>query len=159
MVEGGQGGAEGGGTFGCVEGEDLLHPAWSGEALGLFGDQAGAGGDDEDVVGERGAAGEVHLVGIDVDVVDVGLDETDPGVELPLPRSHDVLAVGEAERDEQQARLVDVAVVLVDHDDLGLVRAVEAPEAVGGQRAARTAAKDHDPRGHGPTVGPDRAHA
>ena len=52
-VEGGQRGGEGGGTFGCVEGEDLLHPARPGEALGLLGDQAGAGGDDQHVVGER----------------------------------------------------------------------------------------------------------
>ena len=158
-VEGGQGGAERGRTFGGVEGEDLLHPARTGQALGLLGHQAGAGGDDEHVVGERGAVGEVHLVGLDVDAVDGGLDEPDAVVQLPLPRPHDVLAVGQAERHEQQARLVDVAVVLVDHGDLGLVRAVEAPEAVGGQRAAGAAAEDHDPRGHGPTVGPDRAHA
>ena len=120
-IEGGERGTQGGGAFRCVKGEDLLHPPRAGETLGLFGHQSGAGGDDEDVVGEGGTAGEVHLVGLDVDMVDAGLDEPDPVVELPFPGAHDVLGVGEAERDEQQPRLVDVAVVLVDHDDLGLL--------------------------------------
>ena len=44
----------------------------------------------------------------------------DPAVELAAPGSHDVLGMGQAERDEQQTGLVDVPVVLVDHRDHGL---------------------------------------
>ena len=90
----------------------------------------------------------MHLVGLDVDVVDRGLDEVDPVVQLAVARSHDVLGVGQAERHEQQARLVDVAVVLVDHRDRGVVRRVEPAQPVGDQRAAGPATEDHDPRGH-----------
>ena len=64
------------------------------------------------------------------------------------------LRVGQPERDEQQAGLVDVAVVAVDDDDLGVV-AVDAPQPVGGQRAAGAGAEDHD-LGHMDTVAPHR---
>ncbi len=40
--------------------------------------------------------------------------------------SHHVVGVGHAERNEQQTRLVDVAVVLIDDGDLDLVRRVFA---------------------------------
>ena len=60
-------------------------------------------------------------------------------------RPDDLVGVGEPEGDEQQARLVDVAVVAVDDVDLGLV-GVEAPaQPVGDHRAARAAAEDDDP--------------
>ena len=42
-------------------------------------------------------------------------------MQLAAPGPDDVLGVGQAERHEQQAGLVDVAVVLVDHGDLGVV--------------------------------------
>ena len=45
-------------------------------------------------------------------------DEADPVVELAAPGADDVLGVRQPERHEQQAGLVDVAVVLVDHRDL-----------------------------------------
>ena len=49
-----------------------------------------------------------------------------PVVQLALPGPHDVVGVGEAERDEQQAGLVDVVVVLVDDGDLDVVAVVLA---------------------------------
>ena len=52
-----------------------------------------------------------------------------------------------AEGDEQQARLVDVAVVAVDDDDLQFVPALAA-EAVGDQGAAGPASQDDDPFAH-----------
>ena len=45
------------------------------------------------------------------------LDELDAVVQLPVARAHDVLDVRQAERHEQQTRLVHVAVVLVDDRD------------------------------------------
>ena len=71
-----------------------------------------------------------------------------PVVQLPFARPHDVLGVRQPERHEQQAGLVDVPVVLVDDGDDGLVGRVQAPQPVGGQRAAGAAAEDHDPRSH-----------
>ena len=59
-------------------------------------------------------------------------------------RAHDLVGVGEPERDEEEPRLVDVPVVLVHDRDLGLVAAVELAEAVRHQRAARAATEDHD---------------
>ena len=55
--------------------------------------------------------------------------------------------VGQSEGDEQQPRLVDVAVVLIDHGDLGIVTQL-APQAVRRQRPARAATEDHDLRYH-----------
>ena len=52
--------------------------------------------------------------------------------------------MGEPERDEEQAGLVDVTVVPVDDVDLDLVRVEAAAQPVGGHRAARPAAQDHD---------------
>ena len=48
------------------------------------------------------------------------------------------------ERDEQQSRLVDVAVVLIDDRDRGLAGRVGTSEPVGCQRPAGSAAQDHD---------------
>ena len=58
-----------------------------------------------------------------------------------------LVGLGQAERDEQQAGLVDVAVVAVDDDDLGRV-AVAPAQAVGGQRAAGARAENDDPVAH-----------
>ena len=153
-VERRQRGAERGRPFGRVEGEDVLHPSRTGETLGLLGHQPGAGGDDKHVVAERAAVGEVHLVGSDVDPVDGGLDEADAIAQLPFSRPHDVLAVGQPERHEQQPRLVDVAVVLVDHGDLGLVHPIPTPQPVRDQRAARPTAEHDNARFHTPNLRP-----
>ncbi len=78
-VEGGQRRAESGGTLGRVEGERALHPAGAGKALGLLGHHPRARRDDQHVVVERVAVGEVDGVGVDVDTVHARLDEVDPG--------------------------------------------------------------------------------
>ena len=48
------------------------------------------------------------------------LAEAMPSMKLAAPGSHDVLGMGQPERDEEQAGLVDVVVVLVDDRDLYL---------------------------------------
>ena len=150
-VEPGQLGGEGGGAVEVVEGEDLLHPARSGQPFGLLGDEAGAGGDDEHVVVERRAVGQVHLLGVDVDVVDGRLVVVDAGVQLLAAGADDVLGVGQAERHEQQTRLVDVAVVLVDDGDRDVGQLLAEP--VRRQRAARTRSQDDNPCIHGSSFG------
>ena len=90
----------------------------------------------------------MNLVRVDVDVVDRRLDELDALVQLPFAGAHDVFAVCQPERYEEQTRLVDVPVVLVDHRDGRRLKRVQPSKPVGGQRAAGSAAEDHDPRGH-----------
>ena len=131
-----------------VEGEDVLHPAWAAHALGVLGLEAGARCDDQDVVGERCSVSEVDEVRVELDPVDLRLEEPDAVPQLALPGAGDLVCVGEAERDEQEARLVDVAVVPVDDGDLRLGVLVGAPEPVCHHRAAGPAAEDHDPLGH-----------
>jgi hypothetical protein len=100
----------------------------------------------------------VNLVGVDVDTVDRGFDELDADVQLPFAGTHDVFAVRKAERHEEQTRLVDVPVVLVDHRYGRLFVRVQPPQTVGGQGAAGSAAEDHDPRSHRTNV-PDPTRA
>ena len=70
--------------------------------------------------------------------------EVDSAPQLAAARADDLIDVRKAEGDEEEARLVDVAVVPVDDVDRGLVL-VEAPaEAVCGHRPASSAAEDHD---------------
>ena len=90
-VERGQRRLQRGGTFGRVEGEDLLHPPGTREPFGLLGHEDGAGGDDEHVVAEHRPVLEVDLVGGDVDVVDGAVHVADAVMELAASRSHDVL--------------------------------------------------------------------
>ena len=46
-----------------------------------------------------------------------GLGTRSPSRSWRAPRADDLVGMGQPEGDEQQARLVDVAVVLVDHRD------------------------------------------
>ena len=78
-------------------------------------------------------------------MVDPGLVEADAGAELAPARAGQPTRLGPAERHEQQAGLVDVAVVAVDHDDLGVLRRGSPPQPVRDQRAAGAAAEDDDP--------------
>ncbi len=80
--------------------------------------------------------------------IDVALVEDDAVVKLLVAGLDDLVRVGEAERHEQEPRLVDVAVVLVDHRDRHLLVAVPAAEAVRDQRAAGPRTQDHDSIGH-----------
>ncbi len=131
-----------------VEGEDLLHPPRTGEALGLLLDQYAPGGDDQHVVLEHGAVLELHAVRLGVHVVDRDLPELDSLVQLVRSGPHDLVGVGQAEGDEQQPRLVDVGIVLVDNHDLEVVGGIEAPQPVGTQGASGAASEDDDSLGH-----------
>ena len=91
-----------------------------------------------------------------IDVVDLGEPELDAVVQLRAARADDLGRVGQAERDEQQTGLVDVAIVAVDDDDLDLVAARSA-QSVGGQRAAGSGAEDDDAASHVPSVASRRA--
>jgi DNA-binding transcriptional ArsR family regulator len=70
--------------------------------------------------------------------------EDDAAVQLPPARADDLVDVGEIEGDEEQAGLVDVAVVAIDDMDLGRVRIEATAQPVRGHRAAGSAAEDHD---------------
>ena len=135
-------------AFERVEGEDLLHPARAGESLGFLRDERRPGGDDEDVVGERGAVREVNGVRLHVDVFDGVLAVVDALAKLAAAGPHDVLRVGETERNEQEARLVHVAVVLIDDRDRDFVLGEGAPQPVRHERAARSGPEDDDAAAH-----------
>ena len=97
---------------------------------------------------------------LDPDRVDLSLVEDDPVPQLPHARPDDLVQRGEPEGDEEQPRLVDVAVVEVDDVDLGFVGVETPAQPVGDHRAAGAAAEDDDPRArHGPRVRPDRCGA
>lgn len=97
------------------------------QAVGLFWQQPRPGGDHEHVVAERRPVAQVHLVRGQVDPVYADLAEGDPGPQLPVPAPDDPAGIGEPERDEQQPGLIDVVVIPIDDDDLGVARAVDAP--------------------------------
>jgi hypothetical protein len=84
-------------------------------------------------------------------VLDLRQTKVDAGSQLLTARANDLLRLLHSERHEQQAGLVDVAVVPVEDDDLGCV-AVVAAEAVGRECSSRAAADDHDARVHGSMV-------
>ena len=68
----------------------------------------------------------------------------DAGTQLSSPRTDDLIDVREAEGDEEQPRLVDVAIVAVDDVDLGLVRVEVTSQPVRSHGAAGTAPQDDD---------------
>ena len=82
-----------------------------------------------------------------LDPVDLDLAELDPRAQLLTTRSDDPVRLLEAEGDEQQAGLVDMAVVAVDDGDLGLV-SVEPLKAVRDKRSAGPRFDDDDPVPH-----------
>ena len=69
--------------------------------------------------------------------------KTSTAPKLASPRPHDLLEMRQPERDEQQARLVDVSIVAVDDVDLRLVKIETAAQPVGGHRAAGSPAENH----------------
>ncbi len=81
-------------------------------------------------------------------MIDVALVERDALVELAVPGPHDLVDLRQAERDEQETGLVDMAVVLVDDDDLEVSLVVALAEAVRHQGAAGATSEDHDPLRH-----------
>ena len=136
-----------GSPFQVVEREDPLHPARPGQPLRLLGDQAGAGGHHQDVVEERRPVRQVHAPGLDVDVPDPALAELDARVELLVAGADDAVRVGQTERHEQQARLVDVTIIAVDHGDRDVGQLLAEP--VRGQGATRARSQDDHPCAHG----------
>ena len=71
-----------------------------------------------------------------------------PSCELGAPRSNELGWLGKSERDEQQARLVDVGVVAVNHDDLRRVAIEGAAQPVGHDGSTGAATEDHDAMTH-----------
>jgi hypothetical protein len=82
-----------------------------------------------------------------LDALDLGEAELDPGVQLGVARPDDLVRIGQPEGHEQQPRLVDMAVVAVDDHDLRGM-AVQALQAVGGQRPAGSGAQNDDAMAH-----------
>jgi hypothetical protein len=137
--------AQGLGARGGVEGEDVPLPPGPGQPVGLVRQQLRAGRHDQDVVVQRVPVRQVHPVVLDVDVVDRGLAVGDAVMQLPPARAGYPPHVGQAERDEQQSRLVHVGVVAVHHDDVGGLRPVGPPQPVREQRPAGAATENDDP--------------
>lgn len=52
--------------------------------------------------------------------------------------------MGQAERNEEQAGLIDVSIVLVDHVDFQLVGTEDPTQPIGDERAASTATENDD---------------
>ena len=72
------------------------------------------------------------------------LAEGDAAVQLATTGTDDVLRMRQPKGHEQQAGLVDVAVVLVHHRNLGRIDRKESAQSVGGQRATRSTTENHD---------------
>src|SRR5438105_15102126 len=70
--------------------------------------------------------------------------ESDATPKLTASRTHDLVGVRKAERDEQEPWLVHVPVVAIDDVDLGSVVLEPPPEPVGRHRAAGSSTEDHD---------------
>ncbi len=115
-----------------------------GQARRLARLEDGASRHHQGVVLENGPAGQDHPVAVDVDVVDLGLDEPDPGMQLGTARAHDLVHRRQAEGDEEQAGLVHVAVVTIDHHDVCRLTGERLAEPVRHQRPAGAAAEDDD---------------
>ncbi len=81
-------------TLGRVEGEDPLHPARPGHAVGLLGLQPAPARHDEHVVRDGLAVAEVDVVHLEVDVVDLGGAELDAVPDLAAARADDLLDAG-----------------------------------------------------------------
>jgi hypothetical protein len=99
----------------CVEGKHTLHPPGPDEPVGLPRHQGGSGGNDEDVVGEGcSMISKHHAVVPEVNPLHRHLQQSNTAVQLVLARTHQLVPVGEAERNEEQPWLVEVFAVLVD---------------------------------------------
>ena len=96
------------------------------------------------------AVGELHGIGVDLDRLDPALAEHDPVVQLFVARLDDLVNPEKPERHEQQPRLVDVAIILVDHCDRHVVIGVAATQTVRDQRASGPRTEHHDPISHHP---------
>ena len=132
---------------------DLLTPTGPRQALGLLGQQSSAGRHDEHIEIKDGPVGQVDPVGVGLHGLNWALDVLDVVVQLVLSRPHDVVGSCQSERHEQQPRLVDVHVVLVDHGDRRLIGGVLTTKAVRGQGSAGAGTEYHDPMSHGPPPG------
>ena len=86
----------------------------------------------------------MHGLGAEIDVVDGSDAIVNARVELTATGANDVLGMGQPEGNEQQARLVDMAIVLIDHRDGRLAAPISLSQAVGGQGPAGSAAQDDD---------------
>jgi hypothetical protein len=71
------------------------------------------------------------------------MNVVDTVVQLTAAWSHQVASIGEAERDEEEAGLIDMVIVAVDEGDVDRTREHPA-QPIRGDRATRTAAQDED---------------
>jgi hypothetical protein len=133
------------GALGGIEGEDALAPPRARQALRLLGLQPRAGRDDEHVVKQDAAVVEDDVAAISPDLAHLLLVEHDAVSELPAALPRDLVGARHPEGDEEEAGLIDVPVVAVDHVDLDLVRVEAPPEPVRHHRPAGAAAQDDDP--------------
>jgi hypothetical protein len=86
----------------------------------------------------------MHAARFEIDLVDGVYQVLNAAVELPAARAHDVLGVREPEGNEEQPGLVHVAVVLVDNDDLGLIRHECPTKSVSDKRPSGSGSQHDD---------------
>jgi hypothetical protein len=102
-------------------------------------------GDDQGIVGKQRSIGQRDAMCVDRDRLDLALVEDDAVVQLTPAGTHDLVHVGEAERNEQQTGLVDVLVVEVDDVDLDRVGIEGSSQPVRDHGATGARSKNHNP--------------
>jgi len=127
-----------------VEVVDRLAPLRAEHSGGLVGARGRAGGDDEVVVVQLPAVGQVDLLAFGIDPIDLTHEQLDAVVDEGVPRATDVLALVDAERHEEVSRLVIVVVVLVDNDYPPILGRQPIAQLVGCHGAGGSPAEDHE---------------
>jgi hypothetical protein len=140
-----------------IEGEHPLHPSRAGQPFGLLRQQPGSGGDDQDVVAQHTAVFQHDPVPLDVDPVHAAVAVADTTVQLTHPGPREIPRLSDAERQEQQPRLIDVVVVAVNNRDRH-IRTQLAPQPVRRDRAAGTATENYYMLGHTLSLQPSTRH-
>ena len=130
-----------------VEGEDLFSPPGTGKPFRFFGQQPGPACDDQDVMADLRTVFEVDRVRLDVHAFDFTCEEPYAVVKLVRTGADYVPGFGHAEGQEEQAGLIDVVTLAVDHGDLGIV-AVLPVETVRRQGTAGSGSDDRDALAH-----------
>ena len=121
----------------------FCHPSAS-KPFRLGGDDPGARGDDEEVVGQYLTAGEADFPLLRIHDIDLGDDEVDPGRDEPAPGLLHVPGLVDAEGNEEESRLVDVGVVLIYDRDLPLIQLQGPGQLCGHHRAGGSAPEYQD---------------
>lgn len=131
-------------TLDRVEIEDVAPPRVSQHALGLAGHDLGSRGDDENVVGQLGAASQDDLAALGVDAVDSLLQVSNALRNERGLRPGNVPLVVRPEGNEQEPGLVVVGRVLIDDRQRPFLLVEPPDEMVGHHGAGCAGAQYHE---------------